>query len=223
VPICSLTGLVAKDLPEHSAERENLELVLVAGRRARDLVKQILMFSRQGEASKEAFNLSTVVREALRLMRPSILANIAIVERIGETPRLFGDSGQLFQVVINLITNASQAIGRKPGRITVTVSTEPAASGPNQVVLSVADTGSGIDPAHLPRIFQPFFTTKPVNEGTGLGLSVVHGIVIGHGGRIDVSSTPGEGTTFTVSLPATEAAPSAETADATAVPLLRAS
>jgi signal transduction histidine kinase len=156
-------------------------------------------------------------------MRPSILANIAFVERIGETPRLFGDSGQLFQVVINLVTNASQAIGLKPGRITVTVSTEPAASGPNQVVLSVADTGGGIDPAHLPRIFQPFFTTKPVNEGTGLGLSVVHGIITGHGGRIDVSSTPGEGTIFTVSLPAIAAVPSAETVDATAVPLLRAS
>jgi signal transduction histidine kinase len=223
VPICSLTGLVAKRLPEHSADRENLDVVLTAGRRARDLVKQILMFSRQGEASKEAFNLSTVVREALRLMRPSILANIAFVERIGETPRLFGDSGQLFQVVINLVTNASQAIGLKPGRITVTLSTEPAASGPNQVVLSVADTGGGIDPAHLPRIFQPFFTTKPVNEGTGLGLSVVHGIITGHGGRIDVSSTPGEGTIFTVSLPAIAAVPSAETVDATAVPLLRAS
>jgi two-component system cell cycle sensor histidine kinase/response regulator CckA len=214
---------VAKRLPEHSADRENLDVVLTAGRRARDLVKQILMFSRQGEASKETFNLSTVVREALRLMRPSILANIAFVERIGETPRLFGDSGQLFHVVINLVTNASQAIGLKPGRITVTVSTEPAASGPNQVVLSVADTGGGIDPAHLPRIFQPFFTTKPVNEGTGLGLSVVHGIITGHGGRIDVSSTPGEGTIFTVSLPAIAAVPSAETVDATAVPLLRAS
>jgi PAS domain S-box-containing protein len=223
VPIRMLTGLVAKHLPANSADRENLDLVLAASRRASDLVKQILIFSRKGETSTEAFNFSTVVREAMRLMRQSILANIEIVDRIGETPPLFGDSGQLFQVVVNLVTNASQAIGDKPGRITVTVATEPAALGTSQVVLAVADTGCGIDAAHLPRIFEPFFTTKSVNEGTGLGLSVVHGIVTGQGGRIDVRSTPGHGTTFTVSLPTMDAASAAATADATAVPVLRAS
>lgn len=111
-------------------------------------------------------------------------------------PRFFGDAGELNQVVVNLVTNAAQAIGPAKGVITVQLTV-----GERDIELSVADTGCGMDNGTLERIFEPFFTTKPVGEGTGLGLSMVHGIVAGHGGRIDVVSTPREGTTFAVHLP----------------------
>ena len=141
------------------------------------------------------------------MLRASLPASIQIIEQIGEIPPVFGDEGELHQVVINLMTNAAQAIGGAAGRITVSIwsAAEPPISphmrdvGP-VVCLSIADTGCGMDEATLNRVFEPFFTTKEVGDGTGLGLSVVHGIVNGHGGRITVRSSLGEGSEFTLSL-----------------------
>src|SRR5207248_2474972 len=120
-----------------------------------------------------------------------------------------GDAGELHQVIVNLVTNAAQAIGSDVGKITVRLWTDreadasPEAQAERRLVrLSVADTGCGMDRATADRVFEPFFTTKGVGEGTGLGLSVVHGIAIGHGGAIAVRSTIGKGSKFTLSLPA---------------------
>ncbi|MGH7035863.1 MAG: sensor histidine kinase, partial [Stellaceae bacterium] len=121
-------------------------------------------------------------------------------------PPIFGDAGQLQQVLVNLATNAAHAIGNGPGTVTVTLA--PLAATPDAarplLRLAVADTGCGIEAAHFERIFEPFFTTKSVNEGTGLGLALVHGIVTGHEGTIEVRSRPGEGSEFVILLPAAE-------------------
>jgi two-component system cell cycle sensor histidine kinase/response regulator CckA len=146
------------------------------------------------------------VREALEMLRASLPATIHIEAAIGAAPAVLADPSQLYQVIINLVTNAAQAIGGGIGRIVVEVSAasdDSLAQAPNGALrLAVSDSGSGMDEATLRRIFEPFFTTKPVGEGTGLGLAVVHGIVSDHGGRIAVASEPGRGTCVEVFLPA---------------------
>jgi two-component system cell cycle sensor histidine kinase/response regulator CckA len=152
---------------------------------------------------------AVVVRQALRLLRATLPPHIAVIESIEEVPGILVDAGQLQQVVVNLVTNAAQAIGVSSGSITVevTVIDLAAAEGhDNFVQIRVADTGPGIGRDVLERIFEPFYTTKGVGEGTGLGLSVVHGIVTGHGGTIKVTSEPEKGSVFTVLLPLLEPA-----------------
>ena len=209
VPIVALSKVALEELPENTPVRADIETVIRASERARDLVKKILAFSRKQDLVQQEVDLALVTREALQMLRASLPATIEIVEQIGEVPTLFGDAGELHQVVVNLVTNAAQAIGSKIGSITVSLwpSDETQASshvGGNRpsANLSVADTGCGMDEVTRDRVFEPFFTTKGVGRGTGLGLSVVHGIVTGHGGKITVRSTPGEGTEFTLSFPA---------------------
>jgi two-component system, cell cycle sensor histidine kinase and response regulator CckA len=139
------------------------------------------------------------------LLRASLPATIELATDLADVPPIVGDAGQLQQVIVNLVTNAAQAIGDAAGTITVGLTSIPqpkGESGPAYIRLSVADTGCGMDEATLSRIFEPFFTTKAVGQGTGLGLSVVHGIVTGHVGRIEVRSTPGGGAVFTILLEA---------------------
>ena len=141
------------------------------------------------------------------MLRASLPATIQIVDQILEVPKVFGDAGELHQVIVNLVTNAAQAIGGGVGKITVGLwgtahrQSSPDEAGP-AVCLSIADTGCGMDEATVERIFEPFFTTKSVGDGTGLGLSMVHGIVTRHAGRITIRSRPGEGSEFTLWLPA---------------------
>lgn len=209
VPIVALSKLALDDLPEGSPMRGDIKTIIRASERARDLVKQILAFSRKQDLGKQQVDLARVAREGLQMLRASLPATIQIVEQISEVPPLFGDAGELHQVVVNLVTNAAQAIGSGVGKITVSLwetseeepATHAAADG-SVVCLSIADTGCGMDAATVDRVFEPFFTTKGVGEGTGLGLSVVHGIVTGHDGKIAVRSTPGTGSEFTLSLPA---------------------
>jgi PAS domain S-box-containing protein len=204
VPILALSQLALEELPEHSAARADIETIARAGERARDLVKQILAFSRKQDFVGEAVDLAEVTREVLRMLRASLPTTIRIRARINKVPELYGDAGALQQTVVNLVTNAADAIGTQTGQITVRVwSPQIERSGEaSAVCLSVADTGLGMDRATLDRIFEPFFTTKAVGEGTGLGLAIVHGIVTRHGGRIDARSQPGRGSEFTVTLPA---------------------
>lgn len=196
VPILALSKRAMTRASADSRERKNFETIYRASQHARDLVRQILTFSRKDSVDKKPIPLGIVAREALQMMRASLPAMIALAEHIDEAPLVLGDAGQIRQVIINLVTNAAQAIGDTSGTITVRVE-----GNHERVWLSVSDTGCGVDDKHLPRLFDPFFTTKEAGRGTGLGLSVVHGIVMAHRGRIEVKSEPRRGAEFTVIFP----------------------
>jgi two-component system cell cycle sensor histidine kinase/response regulator CckA len=200
VPVIGLAKLMASKQPEGSRERRNLDLILGGAERSRDLVKQILAFSRKEEEqrARASTDITVVLREALRMMRATVPTSIRVVEDISQTPPIDADPGQLQQVIVNMVTNAAQAIGQASG--TIRVALGPDGDGAN-LRLSIADTGCGMDETTRTRVFEPFFTTKPVGEGTGLGLSVAHGIIKAHGGRIEVTSTRGQGTRFDIVLP----------------------
>jgi PAS domain S-box-containing protein len=204
VPVIALTKIVARKLPVGSRERCNLDTVVTSAERSRDLVKQVLAFSHKEaqERQYEHVDLRAVLEEALRLMRATLPASICITEEIAPVPAINGAANQLHQVIVNLMTNAAQAIGQEQGKITVKL--QPEADG--ALCLSIADSGCGMEEATRARIFEPFFTTKQVGEGTGLGLSVVHSIIKDHGGRISVESAPSRGARFDIVLPPTRAA-----------------
>ena len=195
-----------------------VRLALRAARRAKDLVRQILMFSRRHPPERRPLRLADVVREAVALVAGAAPASTRIDLRLpDDLPYVLGDATQLHQVVMNLGVNAVQAMGETGGRLEIaldglTADAEfarrhpPLRPGPC-VRLTVADTGPGVPPAVLDHLFEPFFTTKAPSVGTGLGLSVVHGVVQNHEGAIAVHSRPGSGTTFEVFLPAVAAPP----------------
>jgi signal transduction histidine kinase/DNA-binding response OmpR family regulator len=218
-----LTGILGNteiarfDLPPNHPTQEALNELLRAAHRAKDLVAQILTFSRQREQQRTVVRLWPVVREALKLIRASLPATIEIQTQGGANcPAVLADPTQIHQVVMNLCTNAAQAMADKGGRLEVkldTVMVDAEMAGANAqlrpgryVCLSVRDTGHGMDSATLERIFEPFFTTKAPGQGTGLGLSVVHGILQNHDGAISVQSEPGAGTVFHLYFPALESA-----------------
>jgi signal transduction histidine kinase len=215
VPIMALSKMMALRFPEGSRERGNLSTVLRASERARDLVRQILAFSRGEPPMLQTVDLAQVARDSLKLLRASVPSTIKIVERIAAVSPLLGDIGKLHQVITNLVINAAQAIGDRHGTIIVEVTPAPAQRSPRErrralgsaLRLTVRDTGCGMDQATAARMFDPFFTTKPAGVGTGLGLSVVHGIIEQHGGRIAVESTVGAGTRLDIYLPADAANP----------------
>lgn len=207
-PIMGMAELLLEDLPKGSPEWKQASEIFKAGQRGSDLVKQILAFSRQTEQQLIPIRIQKILTEVLKLCRATIPANIEIVEEIqSDCGLIMGDATQLHQVAMNLITNAYHAIEPSNGRITVSlkeaeiVYDEPSdnALPPGRCVqLTVADTGIGIDPGTVDKIFDPYFTTKVRGKGTGLGLAVAYGIVKNFHGDIQVASTPGAGTTFTV-------------------------
>ncbi len=205
VPIIALTKLAIRRLPEDEPVSRDLTLVHEAGQRARDLVGQILAFSRKEIANKEAIDLASLVDGSMKLLRASIPSTISIEHRLEPGAAMWGNPGQLHQVLTNLVMNAAQAIDPESGTVTVEVGSVAmdAASPemPMSVRLTVVDDGIGMDDATMRRIFEPFFTTKDVGQGTGLGLSVAHGIIVGHGGRVEVTSRPGEGSRFDLYFP----------------------
>ncbi|SMC27578.1 PAS domain S-box-containing protein [Desulfacinum hydrothermale DSM 13146] len=211
--IVGYTELALMALEGDHPVRKHLDRVLNAGHRARDLVQQILTFSRQKEMEKRPVHLRYIVKEATKLLRASLPSTIEIREYApSEVPPVLGDPTQLHQVIMNLCTNAFHAMRETGGLLEVRLEAErldkesldrfPELKEGDHVVLTVKDTGHGIAPELLDRIFEPYFTTKEVGEGTGLGLAVVHGIVTGLNGAIRVESEPGRGTTFRVHLPA---------------------
>ena len=201
-PVLSLASVALEDLPPDSASRNDLELVVVASRRARDLVRQILAFGRRQPLEKRLVDLAATARQSLRMMRATLPATIEMIERLEPVAPIVADPDQLQQVIINLVTNAAEAIGDRRGRIVVSLSSIAAADrSPDAICLAVADDGCGMEEDVAQRVFEPFFTTRETDRGSGLGLSVVHGIVSSHGGRIELRTSPDQGTEFSVILP----------------------
>jgi len=214
---------IALNMPEDTRTQHWLKQVLKAGERAKELVQQILAFSRETEQERKPVRITPILKETLKLLSASLPATIEIREDVAASGTILGDPTQVHQVLMNLCTNAAYAMREEGGVLTVSQSdveldVEAAARYPNlppgsYLRLIVSDTGHGMDRAVMERIFDPYFTTKEPNEGTGLGLSVVHGIVQSYGGVITVDSEPGKGTSFHVVLPRIdrEDTPKAET------------
>jgi len=212
-PIVLYADLAMEDISEDSAARPKLERVMSLANRAKGLSQQILTFGSQvGEVARVSVDIAPVIEEGLSLVRALVPATVDIRADVQYNLGLvLCDVAQVQQLVVNLCSNAFRSLSRGGGRIEVSVEREEvnaafAARRPNllegtYVVLAVSDTGVGMDSATKERIFEPFFTTQEVGEGTGLGLSVVHGIVDKHDGDITVSSTPGKGSVFRVYFP----------------------
>ena len=221
-PILGHAELTLDRLTPDDPIRGHLESIQSAAVRAAELVQQMLTFGRQGHEERKPIELVPIVTEALRLIRAAIPSSIEIRERLDPACAMISaNPGQIHQIVLNLCANAAQAIGQKSGAIDVTLApftvdaelaskTVDAIAG-DYVQLSVKDDGPGIDAVTRARIFDPFFTTKAAGQGTGLGLSVVHGIVTGLDGHINIDSAPGLGARFDIRLPAL--APSAAPAE----------
>ncbi|HEY7494389.1 MAG TPA: PAS domain S-box protein [Candidatus Tectomicrobia bacterium] len=209
--MCGYTELALGALPPESEAADDLQQVLDAGAHAAELVEHILTFSRQTEQERVVIPLPPIVKDVLTLLRATVPSTIEIRRHIDpHAGTVLADPTQMHQILMNLCTNAVQAMRDTGGVLEVGLdaiemaadSTPPQGLTPGSYLrLTVHDTGHGMPPAIMERIFEPFFTTKAVGEGTGLGLSVVHGIVTNHGGSITVDSLPGQGSTFVVYLP----------------------
>ncbi|MBL6947377.1 MAG: PAS domain S-box protein [Rhodospirillales bacterium] len=213
-PIIGYSHMALSEVEDGSQVHSDIQRVVKGAGRAKELVNQILTFSRRSDPEMAPVKPYVIVNEALKLIEASCPANIEVEAVINEDcPPVMGDQSQLHQVVMNLCTNAFRAMEEKGGRLTVALG--PFEVGPKfarhrkddvrgkYLKLSIRDTGRGMSPDTLERIFEPFYTTRGVGEGTGMGLATVHGIVTGHGGEIFVDSRVGEGTTFDVYLPQT--------------------
>jgi signal transduction histidine kinase/ActR/RegA family two-component response regulator len=210
--ILGYTEIALLELAPDHAISDNLKQVLKAGNRAKELVHQILTFSRQSSQSSHSIRIQPIVQETLGLLRASLSKNIEIESTIeSDLYTISADPTQIYQVFMNLCTNAAHAMEKQGGLLRIdlkNVALGPDDLGPYPelkpgayVMLTVEDNGHGIDPSIRDRIFDPYFTTKAAGKGTGMGLSVVHGIVKSHGGTIALISTPGQGATFKVLFP----------------------
>ncbi|GEM_PF-2486122 len=213
--ILGFTELVRTEIPERSEIHDNLNEVLKAGQRARDLVRQILSFSRRAESEKSLVSLVMIVKEALKMIRSVTPSRIAIQQNLTASPEraILADPTQMHQILLNLCINAADAMPE--GGILGVALDEVEIQDKDQLEmmqlspgrylkLTVRDTGVGMLPEIREHIFEPYFTTKQVGKGTGMGLAVVHGVVKEHSGGIVVSSEPGRGTAFEIYLPVAE-------------------
>ncbi|MFP3999315.1 MAG: ATP-binding protein, partial [Desulfobacterales bacterium] len=215
-PIFGYTEMAMEDSKEDDPLYRNLQQVLLAAGRARELVKQILAFSRQSDAQKAPLQIQLVLKEGIKLLRASLPSTIAITEQIDRNcGSVIADPTDIHRIVMNLATNAYHAMREQGGELNVVLEEKtleemeirslsldlPAG---RYARLGISDTGRGMDEDTLQRIFDPYFTTKPAGEGTGMGLSVVHGIVKGCRGDIRVKSETGKGTLFEIYLPQVE-------------------
>ncbi|MBW1716311.1 MAG: PAS domain S-box protein [Deltaproteobacteria bacterium] len=214
-PIIGYSELTLIDLPQDSRVRGNIHEVLNAGRRAKELVKQILTFSRQSEQERKPVQINLIVKEVLTLMHSLLPATIEIRQNILATGKVLADATQIHQVMMNLCTNAYHAMREKGGVLEVSMSDVDLDSGSTEVRppelapgpyvrVTVSDTGCGMNCAVMDRIFEPYYTTKEEGDGNGMGLAMVHGIVKSHNGAITVYSEPGKSSTFHVFFPKIE-------------------
>ncbi len=216
--VLTFTSLMRKKAQEGSEDAEDLDLVIRETKRCASIIKRLLDFAREKVPVKGYFSLDRVIEDTVRFVeRPASLQQIDIaIDLDPGLPQIWGDADLIKQVILNLLVNAQQAID---GKGHITVRSRPYAAPTNakagvdatpMVEIAVIDTGCGIPPANLQRIFDPFFTSKEVGKGTGLGLSVSYGIVKAHGGKITVESLVGTGTTFRIYLPITPPSNEAE-------------
>lgn len=212
VAVIGYAELSLGSLTKESPLQRNLQQILQAGVRARDLVNQILTFSRQEKREPKPLHIGSLVKEALEMLRSTLPSTIEITQHLSpDVENVMADPTQIHQIIINLCTNAAQAMEEEGGQLTIDLSqvdlgTRDVAAHPgvqpgSYVKLSVHDTGKGIAPDIIGKIFHPYFTTKDKGKGTGLGLAMVHGIIKSYGGFIDVKSRPGKGTVFHVCIP----------------------
>ncbi len=210
--IIGYADAIAHELPPAHPAQPQLAEIDKASRRASDLVRRILAFSRPQEKSVQNVTLETVAGEALKLLRSTLPATIELRSSFSpDMPPVQADPTQVYQIVVNLITNAAQAIGQQRGLIELRIEQLRATDDPrllgmgltdtSYAVLTVSDNGPGMDTTTAARIFDPFFTTKPAGHGTGLGLSIVHGIMKNLGGAVTVYSEPGKGARFRLYFP----------------------
>jgi two-component system, cell cycle sensor histidine kinase and response regulator CckA len=209
--------LAKQDTAADATSLVSLQEIDKAGRRARDLVRQILTFSRNEPPKRTPLQLAELMEEATRLVKVALPPTVELrLVTPANLPSVLADATQVEQALLNLCTNGILALGTKKGSVTLTLSEKLVESPQSEqlglipghyVTVGVQDTGSGMSEATMQRVFEPFFTTRQVGQGTGLGLSVVHGIMQTHLGAIDVQSTPGEGSLFTLYFPATEQMP----------------
>jgi CheY-like chemotaxis protein len=225
--ILNATELARSEAPSNHPLQPRLAVIADAGARARDLVRQILAFSRGQEVHHVPLRAETVVGEVVAFLRATLPSTVVLDGRIAKhCPMILGDATQLHQVLMNLGTNAWQSLPQQRGRITLAVEPlEITAAGrapcpglaPGRYLhLSVSDNGQGMDEQTVARIFEPFFTTKQLGQGTGLGLAMAHGIITDHQGAIAVESRLGQGSIFHLCIPALT--PAEESAVATAAP-----
>jgi len=194
------SSLLMEDSEDGDGRRQDLERIVQEATRCKEIVKSLLEFSRQTEPKLEPIDINKAITDGLFFLEnQALFHNIEIVKKLDSfLPRVRGNPGQLKQVFMNIIVNAAEAMHGR-GVLTITTGTSDDDKG---IRIDFTDTGEGIPPENLSRIFDPFFTTKAVGKGTGLGLSTSYGIIEGHGGRIDVKSMVGKGTTFRIELPA---------------------
>jgi len=210
-PVFGYLEMMIEDVPKDDPLRDNLEEVFNGAKRARDLVQQILTFSRQKDHELKPLKVHLIIKEALKLIKSSLPSTVEISQNIKtDCGLVMADPTRIHQVVMNLCTNAYHAMEKTGGKLTVNLKEkelaiedlkDPAMIHGKYVCIKVVDTGTGMDQSVKDRIFDPYFTTKEEGKGTGLGLAVAHGIVKSHGGHISVYSEPGKGTEFKVYLP----------------------
>ncbi|MBF0287169.1 MAG: response regulator [SAR324 cluster bacterium] len=211
--IMGYAELLMPDFANGTEQKQSLDRIFIAGERGKNLVQQILTFSRKNQQKFIPVHLSPLIQEALEMMRSTFPASIKIVQELKSSQfQIIADPDQIHQVIVNLFTNALHAIDDGEGELLVKLdevvydeNNPPVGFEINEgkyAVVTVKDTGCGISDDAIERVFDPFFTTKEIGKGTGLGLSVVHGIVKQHQGLITVDSKLGEGTTFTIYFPA---------------------
>ncbi len=210
-PVIGHTEMLLEDVPEDSLFHDSLKGIYTGALRAKELVKQILTFSRQDTNELKLMKMQPIIKEALKLIRSSIPATIEIKQNIqSDCGVIKADPTQIHQIVMNLATNAYHAmentggeliVGLKEIKLGVLDLINPDMTPGVYACLTIVDTGKGMDKTLIEKIFDPFFTTKKIGKGTGMGLSVVHGIVRSMAGTIQVYSKPGKGTEFYVYLP----------------------
>ncbi len=216
------TELALDDVPKYNSAHSNLEEIKKASLRAKNIVKQLLSFSRKTDQKLQPIQIAIIIKDALKFLRSTIPSTINIHQDIQTTEEMiFADPTQINQIIMNLCINASHAMEQTGGDLTVTVKKVflghqlfkdyPDLKNGDHVKIMVSDTGPGIDPEIIDQIFDPYFTTKGVGKGSGMGLAVVHGFVKNHNGTIRVDSSQGKGTKFSILFPVTSEKPVAET------------